>query len=434
MYRWVTRTVGPLAAMAAFTAVGAGAQAEEALAWRWSAPQATPCPANAGPPATVIPGASPAADENPPSLMLALTAHGKRTPSGDVVAYRITATPASTPLHDVTVTTRLTCVPGDVRLAGAPSVSTGRVTVDPRAVTWHLDLGRTPATADFTVRVRGGAAGGPLVGELAATGPVSNCPELRAADTRVDPHCRVTVLVPGASPSAAGHSAPATATGTGAPRAPRVQGAPPVFPISPLVPSAAPAGPGAAGALPVLPPGAPGARPSASPSPTVLSQLDRPPIVPTAPAGPDAVTQDPAPPDPALRSSDTSAGDLGGRAFAFLIGGVAFLLLATAIVGSLVGARLRRNADDETTGPPPIAPRPRPGDDRRTGGERRRGDGPRELAHPADDLGPRPANTTGTLLDVVRRTAESGEPPRPRLGTDPTLGYDRPPGRTVVDE
>ncbi|MGH3379633.1 MAG: hypothetical protein ACRDP6_33360, partial [Actinoallomurus sp.] len=200
----MTRTVGPLAATVAVTAAGAGAQAEATLLWQWSAPRATPCPVNVVPPVSAIPGASPSAGENPPSLMVALTAHGTRTPAGDVVTYRITATPARTSLHDVTVTARLTCVPGEVRLAGPPSASAGRATVDPRAVTWHFDLDRTPATADFTVRVRGGA-GGRLVGEVTATGPVSNCPELRAADTRIDPHCRVTVLVPGATPPATGH-------------------------------------------------------------------------------------------------------------------------------------------------------------------------------------------------------------------------------------
>jgi len=432
MYRWVTRTVGPLAA----TAAGAGAQAEATLARPWSAPRATPCPVNVVPPVSAIPGASPSAGENPPSLMVALTAHGMRTPAGDVIAYRITATPARTPLHDVTVTARLTCVPGDVRLTGSPSASAGRATVDPRAITWHFDLDRTPATADFTVRARGGAAGGPLVGEVTATGPVSNCPELRAADTRIDPHCRVTVPVPGATP-VAGHGHPAQAPATGA-WAPGVHGAPPAFPVSPPaphVPPAAPTGPGAVGALPLLPPGPPVASASPSPSPTVLSQLDRPPIVPTSPPGPDSVTQDPVPSDSALRSSGSSAADLGGRAFAFLIGGVAFLLLATAIAGSLIGARLRRNADDDETGARPrIAPRPREGDGRRTGDGPRRGDGPREIVRPDGDLGPRPAHAPGTLLDVVRRTAEAGDPPRPRLGADPTLAYERPPGRTVVDE
>lgn len=425
MYRWVTRTVGPLAAVAAVTGVGAGAQARGgAPAWQRTTPQATRCPVDVAPPASAIPGASPSRDENPPSLKLALTAHGTRAPDADVVAYRITASPTRTPLHDVTVTAYLTCVPGDAWLVGRPSASTGRATAGPRAVTWRFDPGRTPATADFTVRVRPGARGGPLVGEVAATGPVSNCPALRAADTRIDAYCRVTVLLPGVTPPAI-QAHPAPVPGTRAPAPLRAQGAPPAFPVTPPALPVPPAAtlPGVKGALPVLP------TPSPSVSPSVLSQLDRPPIVPTGPAGPDAVTQEALP----LRSADSSRGDLGGRAFAFLIGGVAFLLLATAIGCGLIGTRLRRvSKDDETDAGPRIARRPHANGDRRTGGRPRGGDRPRDTAlpghesRPADDPGPRPASTSRTLPDVVRRTTEATDPPRPRLGTDPTLGYERP--------
>jgi hypothetical protein len=381
------------------------------------------------PPASAIPGASPSREENPPSLKLALTAHGTRAPGADVVAYQITASPTRTPLHDVTVTAYLTCVPGDAWLVGRPSASTGRATAGPRAVTWRFDLGRRPATADFTVRVRPGARGGPLVGEVAATGPVSNCPALRAADTRIDAYCRVTVLLPGVTPQAV-QARPAPVPGTRAPASPRAQGAPPAFPVTPPALPVPPAAtlPGAKGVLPVLPvlPA-----PSPSVSPSVLSQLDRPPIVPTGPAGPDAVTREPLP----LRSADSSRGDLRGRAFAFLIGGVAFLLLATAIGCSLIGTRLRRvSEDDEMDAGPRIARRPHANGDRRTGDRPRDTALPGHESRPADDPGPRPVSTPRTLPDVVRRTTEAIDPPRPRLGTDPTLGYERPPTRVVVDE
>jgi hypothetical protein len=413
------------------------------------------------PPASAIPGASPSREENPPSLKLALTAHGTRAPGADVVAYQITASPTRTPLHDVTVTAYLTCVPGDAWLVGRPSASTGRATAGPRAVTWRFDLGRRPATADFTVRVRPGARGGPLVGEVAATGPVSNCPALRAADTRIDAYCRVTVLLPGVTPQAV-QARPAPVPGTRAPASPRAQGAPPAFPVTPPAVQARPApvpgtrapaplrAQGAPPAFPVTPPALPvppaatlpGAKgvlpvlpvlpaPSPSVSPSVLSQLDRPPIVPTGPAGPDAVTREPLP----LRSADSSRGDLRGRAFAFLIGGVAFLLLATAIGCSLIGTRLRRvSEDDEMDAGPRIARRPHANGDRRTGDRPRDTALPGHESRPADDPGPRPVSTPRTLPDVVRRTTEAIDPPRPRLGTDPTLGYERPPTRVVVDE
>jgi hypothetical protein len=185
---------------------------------------------------------------------------------------------------------------------------------------------------------------------------------------------------------------------------------------------AAGAAPGAAGNIGITAPGALPVVPPA-PSPTVLSQLDRAPIVPADPA--DAATQEPAPPASALRSGDTSAGDLSGRAFAFLIGGVAFLLIATAIAGSLIGARLRRRADEDEAastglrsalrlgGPPP----PRT-DGRRAG---------RPYDPYPDDRPPR------TIVDVVRRTSETRNT-YAVLGADPAGGPDRPLGPTMVDE
>jgi hypothetical protein len=399
------------------------------------ADQATPCPADVTAPASAIPGASPSgATDNPPSLRLALTARGTRAPGGDLVEYRITARPVSAPLRDVTVTARLTCVPGDVRLAGRPWATAGRATAGPRAVTWRLDLGATPQIAGFAIRVRPGARGGPIVGELAATGPVSNCPALRAADTPVDAHCRVTVLLPGGTPAAA-QRRPVTGA-YDLPR-PGVQGAAPALPVAP--PPAAPAapagpmgpattGPGAVVALPVLP----GASPNASPS--VASQAGRPPAVP---AGPESLTEQAVPPRPALTSPDTSRADLVGRAFAFLIGGLAFLLVAVAVAGGLAGGRLRRDRDDEERKPA----RPRADDGRRARELVRRAgiDAPRpgHAVNFGEDTVPRPVSAARTLPDVVRRTAEAAkatDPPRSLPVTAPALGHERLPSGSVVDE
>ena len=145
MHHRVTRLVLPMAAVAMVTAAGSAAGAGAAPA----APRTTPCPADVRAPVSVIPGASPSAGENAPSLRLALTARGTRAAGSDLVEYRVTARPARTPLHDITVTARLTCVPGDALLAGRPSASTGRATAGPRAVTWRFDLGKAPATAEL---------------------------------------------------------------------------------------------------------------------------------------------------------------------------------------------------------------------------------------------------------------------------------------------
>lgn len=349
MYQRVTRAVPPFAvdgaihATSTVLAMALGAVAFAAAADASSthpahvpgAERAT-CPTDVAPLASAIPGAAPyGAGANAPSLSLALTA---RAAGDDAVEYHVTARPARALLRDVTVTIRLTCVPGQVRLIGGPTASAGQVTAGPRALTWRLDSVTTPATAAFTIRTWPSARGGPLVGEVTATGPISNCPAWRAADTPVDADCRVTVQIPAApapsvsrarpiSPPAAAHApvAPTAtpgATGTVASRTPATT-------------------PSADGALPVLPP-APGGSPS--PSPSLLSQLDRPPVVPATAATPGAGTAEAVP--ATLRPDDTSKGDLSGRAFAFLIGGIAFLLLATAIVGSFIGAHLRRAGDE----------------------------------------------------------------------------------------
>jgi hypothetical protein len=415
MHQRVTRLVLPMAAMVAVTAAGSAARAGGA------APSA-PCPADVRAPVSVIPGASPSAGENAPSLGLALTARGTRAAGGDLVEYRITARPARTPLRDITVTARLTCVPGDALLAGRPSASTGRATAGPRAVRWQFDLDKAPATATFVIRVRPNARGGPLVGEIATTGPVSNCPALRAADTPIDAYCRVTVLVPGltagAAPPAARPARPAPVPA--APPAVHPAVPPIVSPSVPRLPAAPPAPvpaapPAPGGALPVLPQTGPVPGGGPSPSPSMLSQLNRAPIVPAGPAAPDAATQAADPPGAVMRPAD-SRGDLGGRALAFLIGGVAFLLIAVAIAGSLIGVPLRRRQDE---------------DEDESGLEAR----PRPPVHPRtldDDLRRRtPPNPPRTIIDVVRRTAEAGEP---RPYTEQTAGLERPAGRTVADE
>ncbi len=408
MYQRVTRIVVPSAAVVAVTATGTMAWAGDA-AHPGRAPLSTPCPADAVPYASAATSASPA--RNDPALRLALTAHAARVPSGDLVEYRITARSSGAPLRGVTVTARLTCAPGDVVLAGRPSASAGRATAGPRAVTWRLDLGRRPATAAFAVRVRPGERGGPLMGEVNATGSVSNCSATRAADTPADPSCTVTVVVPAGDTDPA-HPAPAVpapaASARPRPRPPGTRPAappsppsavPPSVPVLPPTPPMAPA-PSAVGALPVVP----RTGPSPYASPTVLSQLDRAPVVP-APATPGVAAQDVVPPETSLRSADSSSADLGGRALAFLIGGVAFLLLAAAIAGSVIGAQLRRTGPDQDEaagfGRRPVRPRV-PG---------RRDAHPRALAPPP------------TLTGVVR----------PPVRTGAARAGERP-GRTAVDE
>jgi hypothetical protein len=431
MHQKVARIVAPMAAAFAVTAAGTGAWAAGgAPARQPGVPGTRACPAEVTPNVWAIPGASPSgATVNPASLQLALTAHGTRTPDGDTIEYRISAQAVRPPLHDITVTVRLTCVPGSVSAAGLPWASAGEATLGRRAVTWRLDLTKAPATAGFAVRLRPSSHGGPLVGEIAAAGPVSNCPALRAADTPVDPYCRATILIPGVPATAAHphHAAPARVR-PAVPPPPAIQGGPPIaqgapsaFPHVPALPPMPPAGaaPGAAGNNGIAAPGALPVVPLApAPSPTVLSQLDRAPIVPADPA-------DAPPQASALRSGDTSAGDLSGRAFAFLIGGASFLLIATAIGGSLIGTRLRRRADEDeaaSTGlrsalrlggpPPPRTDGPRAG---------------RTYDPYPDDRPPR------TIVDVVRRTSETRNTDAV-LGADPAGRPDRPLGRTMVDE
>jgi hypothetical protein len=446
MHQKVARIVAPMAATFAVTAAGTGAWAAGGTPARQpGVPGTTACPAELTPNVPAIPGASPSgAAVNPASLQLALTAHGTRTPDGDTIEYRISAQAVRPPLHDITVTVRLTCVPGSVSAAGRPWASAGEATLGRRAVTWRLDLTKAPATAGFAVRLRPNSHGGPLVGEIAAAGPVSNCPALRAADTPVDPYCRATILISGVPATAAHphHAAPARVR-PAVPPPPAIQGGRPItqgtpaFPHVPALPNTPPlppappqpamppagAAPGAAGNNGVTAPGAlPVVPPAPAPSPTVLSQLDRAPIVPGDPA--DAATQEPAPQASALRSGDTSAGDLSGRAFAFLIGGASFLLIATAIAGSLIGARLRRRADEDEAASTGLRSA------LRLGGPPPRTDGPR--AGRTDDPYPddRPPRT---IVDVVRRTSETRNTDAV-LGADPAGRPDRPLGRTMVDE
>jgi hypothetical protein len=436
MHKKVARVVAPMAATFAVAAAGTGAGAAGGAPARQPGDAGTTaCPAEVTPQVSAIPGASPSgAVVNPASLKLALTAHGVRTPDGDAIEYRISARPTRTPLHDITVTVRLTCVPGTVWAAGTPWASTGQATLERRAVTWRFDLAKAPATAGFAVRVRPNSRGGPLVGEIVAAGPISNCPALRAADTAADPYCRVTILIPGEPATAVHprHPAPAPIR-PAVPPPPAIQGGPPIaqgaplaFPHVPSLPPAPPVGaaaPGSAGNNGVTAPGALPVVPAPAPSPTVLSQLDRAPIVPADPA--DAATQEPAPPAFAPRSGDTSAGDLSGWAFAFLIGGVAFLLIATAIAGNLIGTRLRRRADeDEEPGTGLRSARPLAGRPPMTDGPHA---GRRAYEPNPDDRLPR------TIVDVVRRTAATRNTYE-ALGADPAGGRDRPLGRTTVDE
>ena len=400
MYQKVARIVAPMAATFAVAAVGAGSRAAGGAPARQPGTSATTaCPAEVTPHVPAIPGASPSgAGVNPPSLKLALTAHGVRMPEADAIEYRISARPTRAPLHDITVTVRLTCVPGTVWAAGGPWASTGQAALERRAVTWRLDLGKAPATAGFAVRLRPNSRGGPLVGEVVAAGPVSNCPALRAADTAIDPSCRAIILIPGEPATAARprHPAlvrpavPAPPAGQGGP--PIAQGPPPAFPHVPVMPPVPPAGaaPGSAHGNDITGPGAPPVVPAPAPSPTVLSQLDRAPIVPGDPAG--DVTRAPVPPASVLRSGETSGGGLSGRAFALLIGGMTSLLIATAVMGGLIGVRLRPRAGRDVG---PRAGRPD---------------------------GRRPDRLPRTIGDVVRRTAET----RDTYGADPAGGRDRP--------
>jgi hypothetical protein len=276
-------------------------------------------------------------------VAVALTAH-VRGAAGDLVHYRIKVGSGQGALQGIIVTARLTCLPGDARLVGRPTTSTGRATAERRALVWRLDLDRASESATFMVRVRPSDRGGPLVGEVTTTGPMSNCPAHLDGDGPVDPACRATVEVPP-------RPAPVTHPVTPAPVA-----HPPVV----KTPTGMPSVPGAAvPSLPQAPVPAPAVPALPVPTPSrslVLSQVDRPPLVPTD-SGPEAAAQpdspEVAPPDTVvrsvLRSAEYSHDDLSSRVFAFLLGGVVFLLIAAVVAGRMVGVGLRRRESRTVT-------------------------------------------------------------------------------------
>jgi hypothetical protein len=291
-----------------------------------------------------------------PPLLLALTARPQGA-AADVVRYRVKARSMQGDLRGITVTARLTCAPGEVRFVGRPSLTTGHASTERRTLIWRLDLSRASATATFAVRVHGDE-GGLLVGELTATGPASNCPAVREADEPADPFCRVAVAVP-PHPASVGHpvtpapAVPPSAHPSGTPGTPGTSGTsgtPGTLGVTPSAPAMSVPAAGAPAAAPAGPAAMP-PLPASTPSPNlVLSQVDRAPLVPadsgdSATGGPQDVPEV-APPDMAarsvLRSASYSQDDLSGRAFAFLLGGVAFLLIAAVVAGRLVGLSLRR--------------------------------------------------------------------------------------------
>jgi hypothetical protein len=357
MQRKMTRAMVPL------TAAAAAAMTAGTCAWSQSGPSTpqreavrakTECPATpiARPPA---PARDPLGDGLgliPPlrmavPLRVALTAH-TRSAAGNLVHYRIHVGSAQGALHGITVTARLTCLPGDARLVGRPTTSAGRATAERQALVWRLDLDKASETATFAVRVRPGDRGGPLVGEVTTTGPMSNCPAHRDGAAPVDPACRATVQV---SPRPAPAAHPVTPTPAAHPPAVKTPAAMPSVPgaAMPSAPGAAmPSAPGAA--VPALPAPAVPALPVPTPSQNqALSQVDRAPLIPSD-SGSEAAAQPAAPevaqPDTVvrsvLRSADYSQDDLSGRAFAFLLGGVAFLLIAAVAAGRLVAVGLRQ--------------------------------------------------------------------------------------------
>jgi hypothetical protein len=372
MQRKVTRAVVPLAAAVAATTAGtcawsqdgphthrqgAASRCAEGPVTGPRVPAPAPAPGLFGDGLGLAPSPGPRAA---PPLLLALTAHPQGA-AADVVRYRVKARSMQGDLRGITVTARLTCAPGEVRFVGRPSLTTGHASTERRTLTWRLDLSRASATATFAVRVRPGDEGGLLVGELTATGPASNCPAVREADEPADPFCRAAVAVP-PHPAQVGHPvtpAPAVPPSThpsgtpGTPSTPGTSGTsgtPGTLGVTPSAqamsvpaagaPAGAPAGPAA---MPPLP--------ASTPSPNlVLSQVDRAPLVPAdsgdSAAGAPQDAPEVAPQDMAarsvLRSASYAQDDLSGRAFAFLLGGVAFLLIAAVVAGRLVGLSLRR--------------------------------------------------------------------------------------------
>lgn len=168
-----------------------------------------------------------------------------------------------------------------------------------------------------------------LVGEVTTTGPASNCPAHQAAE----PECRVIVEVTPRPAPAAHPAAPAPVARppkTTAPvRVPRMPAA-----ATPVVPA------------PALP------RPTATAANPTLFQLDRAPLLPApgpgTAAGPGVPAAAPTVVRSVLRSADYSQHDLSGRAFSFLVGGLAFLLVTVLVVGRLAvlrGARRRPVTD-----------------------------------------------------------------------------------------
>jgi hypothetical protein len=283
-------------------------------------------------------------------VRVTLTAHARGSAS-DLVRYRIEARSAQGPQQGVTVTARLTCLPGDAWLIGRPTMTTGQVTAKRRALVWRLDLEKASETAGFTVRVRPGDRSGALSGELTTRGPMSNCPGHRNDNEPVDPSCRATVRVP-PRPAAVAH--PVTPAPVARPPAGRAPAAKPRIPASaapavrtpglptPAIPAPAiPAPAIPAPAVPALPAPAPGKS-------RVLSQVDRAPLVPVDSAESGAAARPEAPevvrPDMVVRSADYSHEDLSRRSFGFLLGAVALLLVTVAVAGRVarVAARRRR--------------------------------------------------------------------------------------------
>jgi hypothetical protein len=358
MQRKMTRVVVPLAVAGAAAAAAAAAATAGTCAWSQSGPSpyeakiASAGPrCSAGPATRPVDSAAPAPDSfgdgldmtssSPlragPALRVALTAHTHGV-ADDIVRYHITArSTQGDDLHGITVVAHLTCAPGQTRFIGRPVITTGRATTGRattgrRTLTWRLDLDKASATATFAVRVHPGDRGGLVIGELTTMGPGSNCPAHRDP---ADPFCRAAVVVP---PHPAPVAHPVTLAPAARPRQARPQPA-----KTPAAMSSVPAA-----ALPAV--AAPPALPVPTPSQSqVLSQVDRAPLVPADSTGSgEAASQDApevAPPDTVarsvLRSAEYSQDDLSGRAIAFLLGGVAFLLVAAVVAGRLVGMGLR---------------------------------------------------------------------------------------------
>jgi hypothetical protein len=403
MHRKMTRVVVPLttAVMAATTAATtagtcAWSQDDPSAPARKAVPAETRCrsvPSSPSAPAeprtrsarSAAPAQEPAGDvldlASPlrvaEPVQVTLTARPRGSGS-DLVRYRIEARSPEGPQHGVTVTARLTCLPGDAWVAGRPTRTTGQLTAQRRALVWRLDLEKTSEIATFTVRVRPGDRGGELTGELTTRGPRSNCPAGEAG-APADPSCRATVRVP---PRPAPAAQPVTPTPSGRPITPTpltrpVAPAPAVQSITPAplarprvgkaskvskagkAPVARPktraAGAPAAGApavpapglpAPVIPAPAVPALPAPAPGKSgPLSQVDRAPLVPLDSMDSDAAraaAPEVVPPEMVARSADYPHEDLSGRSFGFLVGAVALLLVAVAVAGRTARVAVRR--------------------------------------------------------------------------------------------